>query len=516
MNKTVSIHIQGFPFTLEEQAYETLQQYLKALKEILINEPGGDEILQDVELRIVELFQECQKVPSSVILQTNIEEVIAVLGSPENFGEATSEKQDSTQTTSEERHGKRFFRDTESAIIGGVASGVAAYFHIDVVFVRAILVLFTMAFGSGIPLYILLWIITPSAQTASEKLQMRGLPVNFESIKSEFKGATERVEKNAKKWSSQFRRDSALSKGLRQIVLLIKKVIGILLVLWGLFSLIHVCLFLFVDPAIIPAQVNGNFTSLGELGSLFFETKQLTNLAYFGISIVLFSIAFTSILLGFRMLFFFNRKWFSRTILFFGVTFLGGVLLLGIVGLQTLKSFTIDGAVSAEVSSISADSLQLEIDADSYWSSTSKYRVSNKNGLFKPSKNPDQWFLFAENGRIYKSGIAITYTTSTDSLFHISIEKKANGSSYQRANQRAANIDFPMNVANGQLLLSSGYSFPSKDCFRDQEVIVKIAVPKGKKVWNKAAVVYPYSSENQIDQTSHRAYIYTDGKYSAW
>ncbi|MEN9941182.1 MAG: hypothetical protein RL286_678, partial [Bacteroidota bacterium] len=188
MNKTISIHIQGFPFVLEEQAYEVLQQYLSDLRKVLEHEEGQDEIIQDIELRIVELLQE--KVSAQQVVQLDqIQQIIQLLGNPEVFGEEESTTADQTRQENAEPMAahKRFFRDPEAAVLGGVAGGVAAYFNIDVVFVRVFFVLFTMVFGTGIPIYIILWIVTPRAQTASEKLQMRGRAVNVENIKTEFK-----------------------------------------------------------------------------------------------------------------------------------------------------------------------------------------------------------------------------------------------------------------------------------------------------------------------------------------
>jgi len=86
MNKTVSIHIQGFAFILEEQAYDALRNYLHDLARVLQHEEGKDEILQDIELRIVELLQE--KVSSQQVVQLEqIQQIIQLLGGPEAFGE---------------------------------------------------------------------------------------------------------------------------------------------------------------------------------------------------------------------------------------------------------------------------------------------------------------------------------------------------------------------------------------------------------------------------------------------
>ncbi len=516
MNKTVSIHIQGFPFILEEQAYQVLQNYLQALKNVLSNEPGADDILQDVELRIVELLQQNQMGASQVILQTRIDEVIAVLGSPENFSDNPIEQQAPVQTAQQDRSHKRFFRDSDTAILGGVASGVAAYFNIDVVFVRVAFVLFTMVFGSGIPIYVLLWIIIPVAKTASEKLQMKGVPVNIESIKTEFKEATERIEKNANKWSSQLKTGSGLSDSARRFVDFIRKLIGALLVFCGLASMVSTSIFLFVDPELIPAQVNGEFTSLGELGALFFETSQIKDMVYLGVALVAFSIALSAMFIGFRLLLVWKGKWYRATLGLFGASAFIGLVLLIISGVSTAKSFAIDGGMRAEVGSFEGDSLQLNVTTDLHLAQLNERKFRLNNDSFRPSRNPDQGLILTDNGRIYTSGIEVVYTTSTDSLYHIFVEKKANGTSYLKANQRAARIAFPCHLKGRELLISSGFSYPAKDRIRDQEVVLQIAVPRGKVVLHQNKIVFPYYSTEEPERASDRAYIYGGGTYSAW
>ena len=114
------------------------------------------------------------------------------------------------------------------------------------------------------------------------------------------------------------------------------------------------------------------------------------------------------------------------------------------------------------------------------------------------------------------SGIAVNYITSSDTLFHVKILKKANGASYYKANLRAAHIDFPCELATDQLSFASGFSYPAKDRMRDQEVELQIAVPTGKSViWN-GQVVFPYTSFETPNNVSDRAYVYGDGEYSAW
>lgn len=517
MNKTISIHIQGFPFILEEQAYEALHNYLNALRKVLKNEQGIDEIIQDIELRIVELLQEKVAIQQVVQLE-QVSQIIQLLGSPDNFAttDGSAEQQFTSTGPEQVTAEKRFFRDSENPVLGGVAGGVAAYFNIDVVFVRVFFVLFTMVFGSGIPIYIILWIVTPRAKTASEKLQMRGRAVNVENIKSEFKDAAERVEQNAKKWSSQLRAGSNLSQGAQRFVNFLKVSFGIFLVLFGMSILISVGIFLFIDPELIPAQINGEFTSLGELSSLFFETKELHSLIYIGAALIGFSWGSSALLTGIRLFFAFQSKWLKIGYFIFGTLTTLGIILFIYVGVNTAKDFAIDSELSKEINTYSGDSLNLMISNELHLKAFNGQKLNlNANG-FEMSKHPDQGLILAENGRIYISGIEINYEESTDSLYHIHVLKRANGSSYLKANLRAAHIQFPCQLKGKNLTFASGFAFPQSDRMRDQEVEIVIAVPAGKIVRWKDQVVYPYVSEFSPDQASNRAYVHGDGHYSAW
>lgn len=517
MNKTVSIHIQGFAFIFEEQAYELLRKYLNDLSVILQKEQGKDEILQDIELRIVELLQE--KINAQQVVQLEqIQEITQLLGSPEVFSEEESIKSDQTKFESTEPIAphKRFFRDSDKPVLGGVAGGVAAYFNIDVVFVRVFFVLFTLAFGSGIPIYIILWIVTPRALTASDKLQMRGRAVNVENIKTEFKEATERVEKNTHKWSQQLKTGSGLSSGLGRLANFIKMALGIFLILFGLGLIISLGVFLFIDPKIIPAQINGEFTSLGELSFLFFETVALNSYIYIGAALIGFSWGLSSLLTGFRLVLSYQSKWLKIGYFTFGSFTVVGFILIFYVGVATTKDFAIDSELSKEISTYSGDSLNLVISNELHLKAFNQQKLNLSANGFEMSKHPNQGLILAENGKLYNSGIVINYVESTDSLYHIRVLKRANASSYMKANIRAAHIDFPCNLEGKSLIFASGFTFPADDRMREQGVEIVIMVPTGKTVFWKYQVVYPYISEYSPDRASNSAYVHGDGQYSAW
>ena len=188
MKKTFNINLGGIVFHIDEDAYELLDKYLSNLRIHFSKEEGAEEIVHDMELRISELFSERLNERKQVVTLTDVEEIIAQMGKPEEFsGDST---QDTNEYIKEEKGPKRLFRDPDNKVIGGVRSGIAAYLGWDVTAVRIIFIALALPFilnGSlilnGVVIaYIIAWIIIPEANTAAEKLSMKGMKVNVENI----------------------------------------------------------------------------------------------------------------------------------------------------------------------------------------------------------------------------------------------------------------------------------------------------------------------------------------------
>lgn len=93
-----------------------------------------------------------------------------------------------SKTLGEDENVKKMFRDPESRVLGGVGSGLAAYFGIDVTIIRLLFVVSVFfSFGATLLLYIILWIITPEAKSITEKMQMQGEPVTLSNIQHSIK-----------------------------------------------------------------------------------------------------------------------------------------------------------------------------------------------------------------------------------------------------------------------------------------------------------------------------------------
>ena len=190
MKKTFNINLGGIVFHIDEDAYELLDNYLSNLRIHFNKEEDAEEIVHDMELRISELFSERLNDRKQVITLKDVEEIIAQMGKPEEFSEETTHDTNEYNSTNEKKGIKRLFRDPDNKVIGGVCSGIAAYLGWDVTLLRIILIVVSLPFfADGLVLfngvfitYIIAWIIIPEANTATEKLSMKGMKVNVENI----------------------------------------------------------------------------------------------------------------------------------------------------------------------------------------------------------------------------------------------------------------------------------------------------------------------------------------------
>jgi len=195
MKITVSINLGGYSFNIDEDAYAELKRYLKNLELHFAGEESSSEILADIETRMAEIFRTRITAFKHVITIEDVNQVISVLGTPEdisdNDGRSAREK-----FSSPGYH--RMYRDTDNRIIGGVCAGMGSYWNIDPVILRIIFVALVLAGGVGAIVYLILYIVLPEARTTSQKIEMKGDPVNIHNIKEAVKKEFNTVRKNMK------------------------------------------------------------------------------------------------------------------------------------------------------------------------------------------------------------------------------------------------------------------------------------------------------------------------------
>ena len=200
MNKTVNINLAGTFFHIDEDAFVKLQKYLDAIKKSLSDPQGSDEIIRDIEARIAELFSEKLERSTQVVTVKEVDEVIAVMGQPEDYAVDEELFEDTPKSQKRSRSGhKQLFRDVDNKYISGVSSGLGHYLGIDAIWIRLIWVFLTLfSGGTTIFIYILFWILVPAAETTSDKLKMTGEPINISNIEKKFKEGYENVAEKVK------------------------------------------------------------------------------------------------------------------------------------------------------------------------------------------------------------------------------------------------------------------------------------------------------------------------------
>ena len=241
MKKNISINICGTIYAIDEDAYQLLENYLQSMKNYFRNEEGGDEIADDIEHRVAELLWEYKEKGMTAVNIETIKEIINKVGNPADIdGEASSHSETSDGSYDRSEHSenffssfgdetsvfgkikknistRRFYRNADNKMLGGICSGLADYFGVgDVTIWRlAILVLafvgwgFNMSFFHHIfpfniinftfnflvPLtYFVIWIVVPEARTAEDKLRMQGMDVNPENIREQVVSDSERTK----------------------------------------------------------------------------------------------------------------------------------------------------------------------------------------------------------------------------------------------------------------------------------------------------------------------------------
>jgi phage shock protein PspC (stress-responsive transcriptional regulator) len=225
MKKTIQINIGGRHFHMDEDAFHKLNHYLESLKSHFASEgETGKEIMEDIEQRIAELLEKKITVSNQAISLEDVNEAIGILGKVEDFVYAGTTGQMQDNESYGRRENRRFYRDEDSNYIGGVASGMGAYFDIDPLWIRLAFVALLFLNGLGALIYVILWIVVPKATTTAEKLQMRGIPVTLSTIKESVNAEYDKVKaglNNLGKSPAAYKTRNALENLIRAVGLVI-------------------------------------------------------------------------------------------------------------------------------------------------------------------------------------------------------------------------------------------------------------------------------------------------------
>ena len=234
-------------------------KYLKNLEAHYLGKPGGKEIMEGIEERMAELLLErCGR--NGVATMADIQSLIGILGRPERI-----EADDPEPEQAQARPQKKLYRDLENKRIAGVCAGLGNYFNFDVVAMRIIFCVITLALFftgadegvwslSGFAAYAILWLAMPAARTAQERWAMKGDAGTLDDIQRNIRNGVEEMGDAARRGMDEVR-DTVRGHGneLGKIILL---VIGIILLLGGVSGLASVSVIGLKGPTLFSAPLD--------------------------------------------------------------------------------------------------------------------------------------------------------------------------------------------------------------------------------------------------------------------
>ena len=179
MKKTINAGIGKRSFVIDEDAYARLDSFLNHFRARL-NVGDKKEVMDDLEDRIAELFLAETSGGATVVDINLVNKVIAEIGMPDGTDEFNTASTASAQPEAKPK--KKLYRNPDDKVLGGVCSGLAAYFDTDVVIIRILFVALFVCASAGFWAYLIFWIVTPNATTASQKCEMRGLAPTVENL----------------------------------------------------------------------------------------------------------------------------------------------------------------------------------------------------------------------------------------------------------------------------------------------------------------------------------------------
>ena len=514
MNKTININLGGFFFHIDENAYQKLKRYLDAIARSLSDDPQGkNEIISDIEARISELLSERITDSRQVVNEGYIDEIITIMGQPEDYTEAEETYNDNSSYNYSKRtksSNKKLFRDREDKFLGGVASGLAHYTNIDTIWVRLFFILTAVTTGFGFLIYIILWVLLPEAKTTAEKLQMEGEDVNIgnieKKIRNEFEylstklkdGASEITEKISSADYEKLRNQTksgfqdfldTVGKILSALFKVFGKFMGILLVFIAGVVLISLIFAMFSISSLEILGFEGDFVHYPP----FFYDSVLPNwlLTLFGMLLVAVPIL-ALLILGLRILSPNLRRVSTTTSLsLFGI-WLVSLFFIGFSGVEFATSKA-QSAVKVSKKSIlfnPEEPLKIGVKNDD--------EIYYQHNL-RRRDNAIEVYIDDEKAK-YSNDIKIDVAKSDSDEAYIEIKKESEGRKRKDALDNAEKIKYKFNLDNNKIVFDAFFLSEYRNIWKDEEVYLTVYIPEGTTVYfENSSKRFLYNIENTQD-----------------
>ncbi|RZJ37064.1 MAG: PspC domain-containing protein [Chryseobacterium sp.] len=490
MNKTLSIALAGFSFTIDEQAYIKLSDYLNALRNSL-DAAEADEVMNDIEIRMVEIFKETLG-KREVINDPDVEKVIAQIGTPEQideqeevyFSEGKQKKSRNTGTFSYSTNSqKQLFRDPENAKLGGVCAGLASYFGMDVTMMRLIWI---AVFIIGFPLaplflfvgllYVILWAVLPKAESASDFLKMKGKPLNFDNLKEE-SGKIVQFANDATSRAGEMYTESKpkINSGGDAIVKILKYCLAVWLALMAAACFIGLFAMTF-------AYGSGKFGIDNNLGFYLEEN----NMGYLILAIA----ALPTIIFGVAFLLLSIKLFSPKTKFNYVGPVLGtlGIIWIILIGVLAANASRFNFAYSGENEDYENISITAPNANDTIYLDSKKVAIPQN---FKTYFDE----IYSDKINIFKRDHPDVEITRRDDIKtpYLIVKKEADGYN------QPLKMRVPVEIVGNRIVLPNYFEYPYEFRFRDYRLNYELVVPRNTKIINEKEYEVYVNDDNDND-----------------
>ena len=467
MEKTIKINLGGTLFQIDEEAYGLLRNYLQALDHRLSNFPEKNETIEDIELRIAEIFQS-QKPPSGIIIKANVEAAVSIIGKPDDL-----ELPETGQFTQKIPYGlqkKRMFRNPDDKIIGGVCGGIGEYLNLAPVWIRVFFILFTLFFGAGFLIYVVLWIAIPLAKTESDRKEMYGN--NYYAANRYARGGENpEISRIGNAFDEIFK---AVVRVLFVLVRVILIILGVSLVIGAFLALVtFVIVFIFKIPGAFATNIEGNDLSYIPDFLNYIVSPQIATWISVLTSIVVILPLLALIYWAVRMIFWFRVKDAVLNL---------AALVIWVISISALTVIILSEGVNY------AEAFRMTVRDDLAGQYDTLYikpgsKINDLDYDYKisiPDENYDI-FLGEDNKDVFiRSFIRIEPSAGQNS--NIEVNKRSTGRSRSVARERTGALNYNFRNEGNTLILDEYFGYPAGMKWGFDNVKTSLSIPAGTVV----------------------------------
>lgn len=484
MEKTIIINIGNTIIHIEESAYELLKAYLNEVKQHFSNHADDLEIVTDIENRIAELLTEqMEEQKKQVVDAANVGFVISQMGRVQDFDAVEEGEEEPVINTSFQPQSadKKLYRDMDDRVIAGVCAGIAHYLNFDARWIRIATFLLAFLGGSGILVYVILWVIMPKAKSRIEKMEMKGEPANLQgfqkNLDEELQSVRERLAEANKHAQPLFTRFGMfigeffewLGRFISGTGKVIFKVIAGFIIVFGAGLLLA----LIVSTAAFMGFLD---SSVYDLFPFSIVSESYRGVILFWAFITLFVPILALVLFSIRVAF--NRQAINKTLSFaLLIIWLAGVAGTGYYVAKISSEFKEHAELTQSLDLKSFPTYVIDIDKSKFFSKedSATYHIDGND------KNRIVVDDFEDHPFRTPNFVRITIEKS-EGAASLSQTYESQGKTFQLALQNAQSINYNFQQRDEKLIFNPRFQLNKGTTWRNQEVWVKLRIPVGTKI----------------------------------